>query len=415
MKKILYFTCVAFFVICMLFPGRTTAANGDDIAINALQYLTYIGTNLTDRSAITSGQSVSADNAHEKAAEWIIASLKDAGVSDEQIQKQRFEQTDQSATYDCTNIIVTLEGNENAKQILVGAHYDGNGCGDNGSGIALLLAEIKELVGKSLPYQVVFLFFDAEEVGEFGSNYYVEHMSAKEKNNTLYMVNIDSIAFGDYCNIYGGTQNNVLKTVSQTGAYELFMKKAAELGITTYTTEVLDGYYAKNGAEPEIESNAVYSNPWTYSNPSPADTDGNPAYASPSTGYWGDHVPFEAAGIPYVYLEATNWFAKGDGGESAYTGYFETTDTSLGETGMFMNTSYDTLTNLNTLFPGRALRHFELYSNILTGVLLSAETPEHEVASAMLPIAAGIVAGVLILAGIVLGIVKAHKKWARAS
>lgn len=415
MKKILYFTCVAFFAICMLLSGRTTAASDDDIAADAQQYLTYIGTNLIDRSIIANGQQANAGNAHEESAKWIVASLKAAGISDEQIQEQRFEQTDQSLTYDCTNIIVTLEGQENAKQILVGAHYDGDGCGDNGSGVALLLAEVKELTGQSLPCKVVFIFFDAEEVGEFGSNYYVEHMSAKEKNNTLYMVNIDSIAFGDYCNIYGGTQNDVLKTVSQTGAYELFMEKATELGITTYTTEALDGYYAKNGAGPEIESNAVYTNPWTYSNPSPADADSSPECASPSTGYWGDHVPFESAGIPYVYLEATNWFAKGDGGESAYTGYFETADATLGESGMFMNTSYDTLANLNTLFPGRALQHFELYSKILTGVLLSAETPEKEAASPNLPLTAGIVFVALLIFGVLLGIVKIRKKRSQVS
>lgn len=415
MKKLFCFAFIAVFAFCALFSGKAAAADGDDVASDALQYLMYIGTNLKDRSAITSGRSANDGNAHEEAAEWIVASLKAAGVSDEQIEEQRFEQTDQSVTYDCTNIVVTLQGKENAKQILVGAHYDGDGCGDNGSGVALLLAEIKSLAGQSLPYKVVFIFFDAEEAGEFGSNYYVEHMSAKEKNNTLYMVNIDSIAFGDYCNIYGGTQNDAQKTVSQTGAYELFMKKAAELGITAYTTEDLDGYYAKNGEGPEIEPNAVYTNPWTYSNPSPADADGSPECASPSTGYWGDHVPFEDAGIPYVYLEATNWYAKGDGGINAYTGYFETDDATLGESGMFMNTPYDTLSNLNALFPGRALQHFELYSKILTGVLLSAETPEKEAASPNLPLTAGIVFVALLVFGVLLGIVKKRKKRSQVS
>ena len=62
-----------------------------------------------------------------------------------------------------------------------------------------------------------------------------------------------------------------------------------------------------------------------------------------------------------------------DGGSNAYTGYFETDNASLGENGMFMNTKYDTLENLNTHFPGRALQHFKVYSKILTKVLQEPE------------------------------------------
>jgi alkaline phosphatase isozyme conversion protein len=33
----------------------------------------------------------------------------------------------------------------------------------------------------------------------------------------------------------------------------------------------------------------------------------NPEYPKGTTGDWSDHAPFQAAGIPIGYFEATNW------------------------------------------------------------------------------------------------------------
>jgi hypothetical protein len=40
---------------------------------------------------------------------------------------------------------------------------------------------------------------------------------------------------------------------------------------------------------------------------------------------------------------------------------------------MFMNTEYDTWKNLNEYFPGRAQKHFEIYSPLLSALLLVSE------------------------------------------
>ena len=50
-----------------------------------------------------------------------------------------------------------------------------------------------------------------------------------------------------------------------------------------------------------------------------------------------------------------------------------TYDYSLGDHGMFMNTEYDTWKNLNEYFPGRAQKHFEIYSPLLSALLLVSE------------------------------------------
>jgi hypothetical protein len=86
-------------------------------------------------------------------------------------------------------------------------------------------------------------------------------------------------------------------------------------------------------------------------------------------------VAFSDVGIPYIYFEATNWYTDGDGGEGAYNGYFDTQETDIGEYGMFMNTEYDTLENLNKYFPGRVKQHFELYGPLMESLVLHPGTP----------------------------------------
>ena len=114
-----------------------------------------------------------------------------------------------------------------------------------------------------------------------------------------------------------------------------------------------------------MEKDTLYTNPWTSNNPSPL----NFKYESPSTGLWSDHAPFAAVGINYLYFEASNWFSEGDGGDEAYTGYFETYDKSQGYFGKFMNTEFDTMENMEKYFPGRAKEHLSLYSRLLTAFL----------------------------------------------
>lgn len=338
-------------------------------------YLTYIGTNLKDRSILPEGKTAGAENTHAKAMKWIQTELKKAGYSDGQIQLQSFTAPgDDGTKYSGANVVLSIPGKRHDHLVIAGAHYDGDGCGDNGSGIALLLANAVGLRGQTPRQDVKIVFFDGEEVGELGSGAFAKAMSPADVSRTRYMVNIDSVAFGDYCNLYGGDQDDGSKTVKNTGAYELALKKAEKLGMKTVSTADLDGYYAKHKAGPKIEENTLYTNPWTYAHPAPE----NAECMSPTTGPWSDHTPFDDRGIPYVYMEAVNWYAAGTDESLAYTGYYETTDTSVGDGGMFMNTKYDTLKNLNALFPGRAQAHFHVFSPLLSSLLLNGESGERK-------------------------------------
>lgn len=234
------------------------------------------------------------------------------------------------------NIVVTKAGNSE-KQIIVGMHYDGTGTGDNGSGIALGLTTAQKFCNVETAYTLKFVFFTAEEYGMYGSSAYANAMTEQEIANTLYMINMDSLVCGDYCYLYGGVQDNENKTVTQTGAYDNAMKIAEEMGLS------------------------FKSNPWTWDNLSPEDVEYGmtvPSYASPSTGNWSDHAPFEKLGIPYLYLEATNWEIPD------YTGYGETY-----LVGMLMNTENDYLDYIEAYFPGRPMHHLSMFSKLLNQLL----------------------------------------------
>ena len=233
------------------------------------------------------------------------------------------------------NIVIKKQGKSD-KQIIVGAHYDGTGTGDNGSGIALALTTAQKLYSVETQYSVVFVFFTAEEYGCHGSTAYANAMSEQETDNTLYMINLDSLVCGDYCYLYGGVQNDETKTVTGTEAFDNAMEVAKSLGLE------------------------FKSNPWTYDKPAPGYD--APDYASPSTGDWSDHVGFKYKGIKYLYFEATNWEIPGPYEE--YDGYGETY-----LIGMLMNTENDYLEFIEKYFPGRILHHITQFSALLNALV----------------------------------------------
>ena len=272
---------------------------------------------------------------------WLVNTLLTMGYTDEQIAINSFVFTDnQEQVYPCENIAVTLPG-ASERQLIIGAHYDGTGAGDNGSGVSLLLETAHDLLSwDTLPYTVVFVFFGAEEEGLFGSADYADNMTDAAVANTMFFLNIDSIICGDYCYVYGGVADSATKTVTQLGPFEQVYALSQRLNLN------------------------IHLNPWTYENPAPGFAE--PAYPSPSTGLWSDHAAFVQRGIPYVYFEATNWDIPGVDGQ--YTGSTETADA-----GGFLHTARDTLSVVEPLFPGRVMSHMQVYSLLLHTVLAELE------------------------------------------
>lgn len=150
---------------------------------------------------------------------------------------------------------------------------------DNGSGVATLLEVAEWAAGKTLPYTVVFALFDQEETGKSGSDHYVTQLSAEDLSAISFMVNIDSVAAGDYCYIYGGKLEMV--TLEYWDIWQLIQ------------TQVV--YNAKSLAD--VMGLPIHLQPGKYPSATPT------PYGTGS----GDSFSFKEHDVPYISFEATNW------------------------------------------------------------------------------------------------------------
>lgn len=99
-----------------------------------------------------------------------------------------------------TNVIGTIKG-KNDEAIVMGGHYDsvaaGPGAGDNGSGTATILELARVWGSRPQPeHTLVFIAFDAEELGLIGSEAYVNSLSQEQLRKTDEMLNFDMLGAG---------------------------------------------------------------------------------------------------------------------------------------------------------------------------------------------------------------------------
>lgn len=185
------------------------------------------------------------------------------------------------------------------------------------------MLEVAEVLKKTkTPYSIVFVAFGAEEGGLNGSNHYAKQMTAKETDNTIGMINLDSLAAGDKMYIHGSEGEDGF---IRDQAMNISKKKKLNIGI----------------------------NPGL-----------NPDYPAGTTGDWSDHAPFDKLGIPFAYFESTNW-EIGD-----LDGYEQTE-----EYGGIWHTENDTLAFIEEAFPGRTKERLSSYSQVLTELLKHMNNP----------------------------------------
>ena len=263
--------------------------------LNAYDILTDIQTSYGQRT----DKSTNKDNFRK----YLKNKISDIGY---QCLEQNFNCTyedDDDHPIDTTgiNYIFTKQG-KSSKVVVIGAHYDSvntYGIDDNGSGVAVLLETASWAYSQNdLPYTVRFILFDQEENDNCGSSYYVNNLSDNELGNISLMINIDSIAAGDNCYIYGGLSDY---------NYHVFLTDPVY-----NTKDIAD----KNGVNVRLR-------PTT-----------DPSRPSPAVGEYSDDAEFKKKGIPSIYFEATNWDIPADG-------YSQTV-----KLGAIMHTAYDNLTEL---------------------------------------------------------------------
>jgi Zn-dependent M28 family amino/carboxypeptidase len=222
--------------------------------------------------------------------------------------------------------VVAVKPGNSPLEIILGAHYDSAedslGADDNASGVAAML-EVAELVSdQATPYTIRFIAFGAEEAGLLGSYAYLDQMSKADLENTIVMINLDSLVAGDIAYIYSDEGD-------QAALRDWTLQWAFGDGIDLQTIHNVDL----------------------------AEEDGSGS---------SDYAAFRDAGIPFVYFETTNWAL---GAQDGYT----QVDPQYGEQGEIRHTGYDTLEYLDSTFPGRVDQHLDLFVRVLYQILTQYE------------------------------------------
>lgn len=205
---------------------------------------------------------------NEKARLFILQRIKEAGLIPFKSKYQHtFEFNSSGNDFVGHNLIATINGQKsNEKAIVVSAHYDHvgtksgqiyNGADDNASGTAALLAISEYFAKNGTRHKFIFAFFDAEESGLIGAKSFVE----QNPDSIILNINLDMISRSEDREIYvaGTHQNPNLK--------ELVLEAIPDDSMV----KVLFGHDHPGSG----------GHDWTNS---------------------GDHGPFNAAGIPFLYF-----------------------------------------------------------------------------------------------------------------
>ena len=268
------------------------------------------------------GSRIVGSDGERKATEYIKSEFEKAGYT---VRVQPFGlTTEDDENLNSQNIIAVKPG-KSSDEIIIGAHYDstgpGKGADDNAASVGILLEIAQQLKDKETPYTIRFIAFGSEEEDLNGSHSFVDSMNASAIKKTIGMINLDSLVAGDNLYLYG-----------DKGIYvrDLIVNTAKEEGITieTKTAKDLD------------------------------DPDGTPCDCA-------DYTPFQEAGIPFAFLEATDWNLGDMDGLTQF-------DTSLGEDGVSRHTQYDTIEYLNSVFPGRINERLTELTKLFTYALTSS-------------------------------------------
>lgn len=318
-KQIVFFLLSAMLMGAFILP-RASAEEAGALSLQEGEpgYYAY---QVMSELSVTIGPRVAGSDEEARAAEYLLRQFQEIGLAAE---KQAFSyQSADGKSVDSANIIATKPGNS-SRVVYVGAHYDsvdaGNGADDNASGVGVLLETARMLAETETPYTIKFIAFGAEEDGLNGSYYYVSQLAEEEIESAVGMINLDSLAAGDDMLIYGNHGSDG------------FIR---ELGL-----DIADRLNLDVSTQPGL----------------------HPLYPAGTTADASDHVPFKYAGIPYGYLEATNW-ELGDG-----DGYTQTE-----KDGYVWHTEKDTLAYIAENYPGRIEEHLSAFTQLLTHLLLEIE------------------------------------------
>jgi hypothetical protein len=155
---------------------------------------------------------VAGTDSNYAARDWIKSKFLDFGYAD--VYLDPFVEQIGPDMENCYNVVAVKEGTLYPDlQIIVGAHFDGvigsPAADDNGTGVAGVLEMARVLADMETNLTFIFISFDAEEWGLFGSYHYAEQ-AAMRGDDILLMFNMDMIGNlpnDGEANLYNGTNS----------------------------------------------------------------------------------------------------------------------------------------------------------------------------------------------------------------
>lgn len=214
----------------------------------------------------------SGEKGNEIARQYIVNKFQKIGLEKfdtSYTQPFRFYKRFPKKTYHGQNIIGKITGTEFPEKYLVlTAHYDHigqknekifNGADDNASGVSALLATAQYFKNNPPKHSIIFVAFDAEELGLEGAKYFVDEPPV-ELEKLVMNVNLDMISRNKKNEIY----------ICGTYHYPFLKEKLGDINAKT-KLNVLFGHDTPN----------LGFNDWTNAS---------------------DHGPFHQKKIPFVYL-----------------------------------------------------------------------------------------------------------------
>ena len=159
-----------------------------------------------------------------KSANYLASKMLECGL--EFYTGDSFIQSFGSGHKTSQNVVGIKRTNVSDDIVVLGAHYDShkdslNAVYDNASGVVIVLSLMNALQQISLPYNIVFVFYGAEEVGMQGSAHFVNSMSALTARNILLAMNFDSVGVGEYTYFYAGDTLNSHKKIFESNDWNV--------------------------------------------------------------------------------------------------------------------------------------------------------------------------------------------------
>lgn len=195
------------------------------------------------------------------------------------------------------------------------------GLDDNAAGVGVMLELAERLRDVPTDYTVRFIASSGEEEGRFGSINYVEKMSARDRVNTLLVINLDNLIVGDklYFNSGKSTPAAVVKLTRDRA-----LAIAAHKGIRAATSPGLNAKYPKG------------------------------------TGCCNDAESFDQYGVPVLTVEATNWsLGKHDGYQQVAR------SKAFPDGNAWHNPKLDNIAHIDSALPGRVEKRSRDVVNVL--------------------------------------------------